>query len=152
MCAHTIRHVSPRTESAEPASENPSLQGRTISPTFPLIIHKSYGSFRITMASTPGTTFTLQSQVSPQRKRSVQVASPADSELSGRRKAQKVSRACDLCKAKKARCTGTRPCENCVRKGLDCVYDARYSRGRPPTPPPGSSVPLAERQDEQSVG
>lgn len=56
------------------------------------------------------------------------------------RKQHKVSRACDLCKAKKARCSGTLPCEGCTRKGVECVYDAKYSRGRPPTPPPAPSV------------
>jgi hypothetical protein len=48
----------------------------------------------------------------------------------------KVSRACDACKSKKTRCTGTRPCVRCSRNNLRCCYNARYSRGRPPTPLP----------------
>ncbi|KAI6355242.1 hypothetical protein MCOR25_008284 [Pyricularia grisea] len=55
------------------------------------------------------------------------------------RRAPKASRACDTCKAKKARCSGTMPCTRCAERGLACLYDARYSRGRPPTPPPGPS-------------
>ncbi|KAJ0335228.1 hypothetical protein COL922a_009531 [Colletotrichum nupharicola] len=55
-----------------------------------------------------------------------------------RRKSQKVSRACDFCKQRKAKCSGTIPCDKCTRKGLTCVYDAKYSRGRPPTPPPSA--------------
>ncbi|TLD30905.1 hypothetical protein PspLS_01792 [Pyricularia sp. CBS 133598] len=50
------------------------------------------------------------------------------------RKARKVSRACDYCKARKAKCSGTQPCDKCTQKGRPCQYDAKYSRGRPPTP------------------
>lgn len=46
----------------------------------------------------------------------------------------KVTRACDLCKAKKSKCTGELPCETCSRRGLQCQYEAVYSRGRPPPP------------------
>ncbi|KAK4235574.1 fungal-specific transcription factor domain-containing protein [Achaetomium macrosporum] len=57
-------------------------------------------------------------------------------------KLHKVSRACDLCKAKKARCSGTLPCASCSARGLRCVYDTKYSRGRPPTPPPAESASI----------
>jgi hypothetical protein len=46
----------------------------------------------------------------------------------------KVTRACDLCKAKKAKCSGDQPCVSCCRKGLVCQYDAVYSRGKAPAP------------------
>lgn len=58
-----------------------------------------------------------------------------DGNGSRRGKLRKVSRACDFCKARKARCSGDRPCAKCVDKGRECLYDARYTRGRPPTPP-----------------
>lgn len=86
--------------------------------------------------------------ISSQRKR-ILPSSPAISvteATENRRKAPKVSRACDLCKIKKAKCTGTRPCSNCTRKNLPCVYYAEYRRGRPPTPPPGASEHMAERR------
>ncbi|EKG16993.1 hypothetical protein MPH_05819 [Macrophomina phaseolina MS6] len=91
---------------------------------------------------------------SSQRKRSL--ASPpstsATDAADNRRKAPKVSRACDLCKSKKAKCTGTRPCPNCTRKGVPCVYDAEYKRGRPPTPPPGAlgvaAIPYSSTKDD----
>ncbi|KAG7117878.1 Activator of stress genes protein 1 like [Verticillium longisporum] len=51
-------------------------------------------------------------------------------------KGHKVSRACDHCKQRKAKCSGTIPCATCSSRGLTCLYAARYSRGRPPTPPP----------------
>ncbi|GKT51521.1 activator of stress genes 1 [Colletotrichum spaethianum] len=77
---------------------------------------------------------------------SVDQHSPLSDELAGsaanRRKAQKVSRACDFCKQRKAKCSGTIPCDKCTRKGLTCVYDAKYSRGRPPTPPPSAAWSL----------
>ncbi|KAK1624429.1 fungal-specific transcription factor domain-containing protein [Colletotrichum phormii] len=65
-------------------------------------------------------------------------SSSAAAAAANRRKLQKVSRACDFCKQRKARCSGTIPCDKCTRKGLTCVYDAKYSRGRPPTPPPSA--------------
>ncbi|KAF7593935.1 hypothetical protein BBP40_010442 [Aspergillus hancockii] len=49
---------------------------------------------------------------------------------------QKITRACDHCKEKKTRCTGTLPCMRCTRLSLPCEYNAAYSRGLPPEPPP----------------
>ncbi|KAH7240486.1 hypothetical protein NW759_015436 [Fusarium solani] len=59
----------------------------------------------------------------------------------GPHKVRKVSRACDFCKSRKARCTGDLPCAKCVAKGRECSYDAKYTRGRPPTPPPAETRP-----------
>ncbi|KAJ5100005.1 hypothetical protein N7532_007006 [Penicillium argentinense] len=56
------------------------------------------------------------------------------------RKDPKVSRACDTCKKKKIRCDGTLPCKNCARRRISCAYDAKYSRGRPPTPPASATI------------
>ncbi|KAJ5105353.1 hypothetical protein NUU61_002700 [Penicillium alfredii] len=52
---------------------------------------------------------------------------------------QKITRACDSCKLKKTRCNGTLPCTRCTRLSLPCKYNAAYSRGLPPEPPPASS-------------
>ncbi|GKZ21951.1 hypothetical protein AbraIFM66951_007281 [Aspergillus brasiliensis] len=49
---------------------------------------------------------------------------------------QKITRACDHCKEKKTRCTGTLPCIRCTRLDLPCQYTAAYSRGLPPEPLP----------------
>ncbi|GLB01451.1 hypothetical protein AtubIFM57143_011439, partial [Aspergillus tubingensis] len=49
---------------------------------------------------------------------------------------QKITRACDHCKEKKTRCTGTLPCVRCMRLDLSCEYNAAYSRGLPPDPLP----------------
>lgn len=57
-----------------------------------------------------------------------------------RRRDPKTSRACDRCKAKKTRCTGTFPCQKCSRRGISCTYDSRYARGRLPTPQPSITV------------
>lgn len=51
-------------------------------------------------------------------------------------KIRKVSRACDFCKSRKSKCSGEQPCSKCVAKGRTCLYNAKYTRGRPPTPPP----------------
>lgn len=51
---------------------------------------------------------------------------------------QKITRACDYCKGKKTRCTGTLPCLRCSRLSLRCQYNAAYSRGLPPEPLPFS--------------
>ncbi|RAL17287.1 putative NRPS-like enzyme [Aspergillus homomorphus CBS 101889] len=52
---------------------------------------------------------------------------------------QKITRACDHCKEKKTRCTGTIPCVRCTRLSLACEYNAAYSRGLPPEPLPASA-------------
>ncbi|CAG7927676.1 unnamed protein product [Penicillium olsonii] len=64
-----------------------------------------------------------------------------------RRKDPKISRACDICKRKKIRCDGTLPCNNCSRRKISCAYDAKYGRGRPPTPQ--SSTATDQRQEQQ---
>ncbi|KAL4985501.1 fungal-specific transcription factor domain-containing protein [Aspergillus falconensis] len=46
------------------------------------------------------------------------ICSPSEN----RRKDPKVSRACDSCKAKKIRCSGTLPCTICSRRKLSCSY------------------------------
>ncbi|PPJ49783.1 hypothetical protein CBER1_03347 [Cercospora berteroae] len=70
----------------------------------------------------------------------------------GRRTA-KATRACDLCKAKKARCSGSKPCAKCSARGLECTYQSQYLRGRPPTPPSstvevGTGIQGQQEQDE----
>lgn len=62
-------------------------------------------------------------------------AAAATTAVANRRRSHKVSRACDFCKAKKLKCSGTIPCDVCTKKRLTCIYDASYRRGRPPTPP-----------------
>ncbi|KAH6693577.1 fungal-specific transcription factor domain-containing protein [Plectosphaerella plurivora] len=80
------------------------------------------------------------SQTSSHRKRSAGtlVTSPGVTPESGPnpRKAKKVSRACDYCKSKKLKCSGTFPCDGCKRRRLPCEYQTLYRRGKPPTPPP----------------
>ena len=50
------------------------------------------------------------------------------------RKRRKITRACDLCKSKKKRCTGDIPCGPCQRSGSVCTYDTKYSRGTASSP------------------
>ncbi|GES60707.1 hypothetical protein ATEIFO6365_0006016800 [Aspergillus terreus] len=53
---------------------------------------------------------------------------------------QNTIRACDTCKEKKTRCSGTLPCVRCCRLGIQCEYLSSYSRGlAPPLPPPLSA-------------
>jgi hypothetical protein len=80
-----------------------------------------------------------------------------DADDENRRKDPKVSRACDSCKRKKVRCDGTLPCNKCAKRKIDCTYDAKYGRGRPPTPTPSTAIddhqarPRAGRPDELSI-
>jgi hypothetical protein len=57
----------------------------------------------------------------------------------------------DSIQAKKARCSGLKPCATCISKGIDCTYETQYLRGRPPTPP--LSTPEADpgEQDIQAI-
>ncbi|KAF7440555.1 hypothetical protein PC9H_000901 [Pleurotus ostreatus] len=42
---------------------------------------------------------------------------------------QRVSQACDLCRRRKAKCSGGRPCKRCTERDLSCEYaDARSRR------------------------
>jgi hypothetical protein len=103
---------------------------------------------RVVQVQRPGQVSTPTHIRSTRRRRSVTpiAQSPASDEgISGpTKKCHKVSRACDFCKARKAKCSGTIPCDKCGRKGLTCRYDAKYSRGRPRTPPLSATyAPLA---------
>ncbi|KAM5350739.1 hypothetical protein ACJ41O_007244 [Fusarium nematophilum] len=110
-------------------------------PSYPL--HLAAGDARNGI-ETPVTPSAAASSQLAGRKRSTassdetQLLRPGD-EGSELRKIRKVSRACDFCKSRKARCTGDQPCAKCVAKGRVCLYDAKYTRGRPPTPPPSDA-------------
>ncbi|KAJ5582915.1 hypothetical protein N7535_001535 [Penicillium sp. DV-2018c] len=64
---------------------------------------------------------------------------------------KKITRACDACKKKKCRCTGTLPCEKCTRRSLPCTYTAEYSRGRPRDPLPATPSPLSAPSSHHAV-
>ncbi|KAL2816723.1 fungal-specific transcription factor domain-containing protein [Aspergillus granulosus] len=72
--------------------------------------------------------------------------------LDNRRRNPKVSRACDPCKTKKIRCSGTLPCNTCSRRRLTCTYASRYGRGRPPTPPSLTPRNGADMIDRRGIG
>ncbi|KAL4895443.1 fungal-specific transcription factor domain-containing protein [Aspergillus ambiguus] len=101
-----------------------------------------------------------ESVESPSTRRKRKASEPLVSKTNGPR--QKITRACDHCKEKKTRCTGTLPCARCTRLSLPCEYNAAYSRGLPPEPPPappavaakyanGNVIPLASRAHRTSV-
>ncbi|XRM47112.1 hypothetical protein ABZX51_010113 [Aspergillus tubingensis] len=48
------------------------------------------------------------------------------------KKRVRVTRACDACKRKKLRCSGTLPCPTCLKTNKACEYTAEYNRGKPP--------------------
>ncbi|KAL1970076.1 hypothetical protein VTN77DRAFT_6481 [Rasamsonia byssochlamydoides] len=62
---------------------------------------------------------------------------------------RKITRACDSCKEKKTRCTGTLPCQRCTKLSRVCEYTAVYTRGSPPSPlpAPGATPAEAARRD-----
>lgn len=65
------------------------------------------------------------------QKRALQSATP---QASNARQKTKVTRACDICKSKKSKCSGEQPCDTCNRRGLLCQYEAIYLRGKAPPP------------------
>jgi hypothetical protein len=64
---------------------------------------------------------------------------------------KKITRACDSCKLKKTRCTGTLPCARCTRLSLPCRYTAAYSRGLPPDPLPASPSSLSTPNSHRAL-
>jgi hypothetical protein len=52
----------------------------------------------------------------------------------GRQRVVKVTRACDVCKARKSKCSGGQPCESCSRRRVHCQYEAVYTRGKTAAP------------------
>ncbi|KAF3399659.1 hypothetical protein DPV78_006796 [Talaromyces pinophilus] len=58
------------------------------------------------------------------------------SQPSSSNKRRKVTRACDVCKAKKKACTGDIPCTWCARHKITCTYQSAYNRGAPVSPRP----------------
>ncbi|RAL01120.1 Zn(II)2Cys6 transcription factor [Aspergillus ibericus CBS 121593] len=62
----------------------------------------------------------------------------------------RVTRACDACKKKKLRCTGTLPCASCLRTGKPCEYTAEYNRGKLPQVRIAQPAPGTEQQQKQA--
>lgn len=79
----------------------------------------------------------LEGSHSPSRKR--KSSGPLSSRNRNGAVRQKITRACDSCKERKTRCTGTLPCSRCIRLSLACRYNAAYSRGLPSDPLPATS-------------
>lgn len=79
--------------------------------------------------------------------------SPTASATPGPKKL-KARRACDYCKTKKLRCSGTIPCSGCLERALHCEYTASYRRGRAPTPIPATedAINAARRYSQASPG
>ncbi|OAL51700.1 hypothetical protein IQ07DRAFT_506722 [Pyrenochaeta sp. DS3sAY3a] len=62
----------------------------------------------------------------------------------------RVSRACDRCKSRKIRCTGTQPCEICVRADAHCLYASPHNRGRPAPPAPAVAITQSSNDREDA--
>ncbi|KAJ9365471.1 transcriptional regulator family: Fungal Specific TF [Paecilomyces variotii] len=86
----------------------------------------------------PGYTAVTPGGTTAGRKRKASESSNAKDSAERR----KITRACDYCKEKKTRCTGTLPCLRCTKLSLSCEYNAAYSRGLPPSPPPAPESTL----------
>ncbi|KAE8378035.1 fungal-specific transcription factor domain-containing protein [Aspergillus bertholletiae] len=67
----------------------------------------------------------------------------------------RVTRACDACKKKKLRCSGTLPCTLCQRSSQSCKYTTSYTRGKlPPIPtlqPTGNGVAAEDQIQQRST-
>ncbi|KAK9418321.1 putative Fungal-specific transcription factor domain-containing protein [Seiridium unicorne] len=74
----------------------------------------------------------VQHQTQGQKRARKRAFSGPDQASVQRRKGVKVTRACDTCKKRKSRCSGTLPCDSCRKRGrsADCHYDAEYRRGQ----------------------
>ena len=71
-----------------------------------------------------------------------------------------LSHACLLCRRKKIRCDSKSPsCDNCLRRGIKCIYPELKRRGRPPRvytfadfAPPGQALPPEVQQAMAAAG
>ncbi|KAF8576443.1 hypothetical protein K439DRAFT_1664603 [Ramaria rubella] len=62
-------------------------------------------------------------------------------------KRQRTSQACDKCRERKAKCSGTRPsCNRCASRGLACVYGTSTSTSIPSDPSPRRSARANQEQ------
>lgn len=52
----------------------------------------------------------------------------------------RISKACDLCRKKKTKCNGLSPCSNCIKIGLDCIYDMTVPKRKQRPVPKLSSI------------
>ncbi|GAB1729771.1 hypothetical protein NU195Hw_g5725t1 [Hortaea werneckii] len=84
----------------------------------------------------------------------VRLASEASTDQwdENRRKAPKVSRACDFCKQKRVRCSGTVPCHTCQHRRIECTWNATHNRGRPATPATSSDIPATHQSTYDVYG
>lgn len=64
----------------------------------------------------------------------------------------KVTRACDVCKARKSKCSGDQPCESCIRRGLTCQYEAIYLRGKVVSPRPSGPAAASPQRTTTAPG
>nr|XP_036580505.1 Conidial development protein fluffy [Colletotrichum truncatum]KAF6788417.1 Conidial development protein fluffy [Colletotrichum truncatum] len=53
---------------------------------------------------------------------------PLSKSSSKRKPRSCISKACETCRAKKAKCSGGKPCSRCKSRGLGCAYETRSSR------------------------
>ena len=47
-----------------------------------------------------------------------------------RRRVNAVKLACTFCKKRHLKCDGQKPCEKCIERNQDCIYEANAKRGR----------------------
>jgi len=61
----------------------------------------------------------------------MEVANNIKSSLPMRGEGAKVLAACEACRKQRKRCTGTQPCQSCVRRGIECVFETLRKRRGP---------------------
>ena len=79
----------------------------------------------------PSFTPIQQTQVSPPS--GLQASPPNTGPSDAKRR--RITRACDLCKSRKRRCTGDVPCLSCIGSAAKCTYLTSYNRGKTTFPP-----------------
>jgi hypothetical protein len=62
---------------------------------------------------------------------------------------QRVSNACDACKAARCKCNGDSPCDGCTKRGLSCVYTANRKRGPLPSSKSRALIAPVHTRDAQ---
>ncbi len=64
---------------------------------------------------------------------------------------KKQTVACDACKKRRRKCTGTMPCAYCAEKGCECNYSQQHKRGKRKLSERTENIGIDRRREEREL-